>query len=144
MCFYYQLRVSISLCVLLVILLSHLLLVHKIQTCVETHEHIHKPLGEKWPQQKPGKGPSLPSQAPCVWVIARGIGSPLKQLRACVHVLKRQCYVSACHLEALAPRFFHALTFLFLCPSGIKVLLRGSLAKAWLDPLLHRGRLISQ
>lgn len=55
---------------------------------------------KKWLQQNPGKGPNPSSQAACQLVIARGIGSPLKRLRVCVHVFKRQCHVSACHLWA--------------------------------------------
>lgn len=132
---------------LLVALLSHLLLVRKIQTCVKLHKHMHTHGwgGEKWFQQKPGMGPRLPSQAARLLIIAIGFESLLKKPRACVHVFKKQCYVSACHLEAFALQFAPTLApFLSPVLSGIKVPLRGSVAQAWPDLLCHRGRLVSQ
>lgn len=120
-------------------LLSHLLLVQKLlthtHTHVQPHKHVHTNLQQKekkkkWLQQKTRQGPkSPPSQAACPLVIARGIGSPLKRLRACVHVFKRQCYVSACHLWALALRFSPTLapflSFSF-CLSGVEKYRRGA------------------
>lgn len=104
----------ISLCrsVLLVVLLSHLLLLQRMQTQVWNHTNtytqtIWKKNGFSRNQAKAQVPPSQPA---CLLVIARGIGSPLKRLRACVHVFKRQCYVSACHLGALALRFSPTLT----------------------------------
>lgn len=88
--------------------LSHLLLVQKTQTCVKLL------LEQKWFQQKPGMGPRLPSQAARVLIIAVGFESLLKQPRACVHVFKKQCYVSACHLEAFrSPVLSHSRSFSF-------------------------------
>lgn len=103
-------------------------------THVQPHKHVHtqtfKRKKKKWLQQKTRQGPkSPPSQAACPLVIARGIGSPLKRLRACVHVFKRQCYVSACHLWALALRFSPTLApFLSLsfCLSGVEKYRRGA------------------
>lgn len=89
-------------------LLSHLLVMHKVHTLI--CNHTQTAWRKNGLQKKPGRGPSPPSQAACLLVIARGIGSPLKRLRACVHVFKRQCYVSACHLRALALRFSPTLT----------------------------------
>lgn len=116
-------------------LLSHLLLVQKLlthtHTCAATQTNLQqKEKKKKWLQQKTRQGPkSPPSQAACPLVIARGIGSPLKRLRACVHVFKRQCYVSACHLWALALRFSPTLapflSFSF-CLSGVEKYRRGA------------------
>lgn len=113
--------------------------------CETAQTHARAPLQKKWFQQKPGMGPRLPSQAARLLIIAIGFESLLKQLGACVHVFKKQCYVSACHLEAFALQFAPTLApFLSPVLSGIKVPLRGSVAQAWPDPLCHRGRLVSQ
>lgn len=113
--------------------------------CGTAQTHAHALVEQKWFQEKPGMGPRLPSQAAWLLIIAIGFESPLKQPRACVHVFKKQCYVSACHLEAFALQFSPALApFLSPVLSGIKVALRGSVAQAWPDPLCHRGRLVSQ
>lgn len=115
------------------------------EKCKHAHVQPRKPLGEKWCQQKPGKGPSPSSQAACLLVNARGIGSPLKWLRACVHVFKRQCYVSARHLGASALKFSPILTPSFsshsqwykstikgLTGQGLTLLCRhGSLVSLW-------------
>lgn len=90
-------------------------------------------------------GPNLPIQAAGLLIIATGFESLLTQPRGCVHVFKKQCYVSACHLEAFALQLAPTLTpFLSPVLSGIKVPLRGSVAQAWPDLLCHRGRLVSQ
>lgn len=82
-------------------LLSHLLLIHKMQTLVQPHTYTQTiRRKKKWLQKKPGMGSSPSSQTACLLVIARVIGCPLKQLKPCVHVFKRQCYVSACHLPS--------------------------------------------
>lgn len=113
--------------------------------CESAQTHAHAASEQKWFQQKPGVGPRLPSQAAWLLIIAIGFESLLKQPRACVHVFKKQCYVSACHLEAFALQFSPTLApFLSPVLSGIKVPLRGSVAQAWPDPLCHRGRLVSQ
>lgn len=139
-------RVCVFFTALLVALLSHLLLVRKIQTCENAQTHAHVLLEKKkWFQQKSGMGPRLPSQAARLLIIAIGFESLLKQPRACVHVFKKQCYVSACHLEAFALQFAPTLApFLSPVLSSIKVPLRGSVAQAWPDPLCHRGRLVSE
>lgn len=102
---------------LLAVMLSHQLLVQETQkthacSCKNTYTRtigVEGGLGGLGFEQKPGKSPSPPppppSQAACLLVIARGIGSPLKRLKACVHVFKRQCYVSVCHLGASALLF---------------------------------------
>lgn len=93
----------------------------------QTHAHAHALVEQKWLQEKPGMGPRLRSQAAWLLIIAIGFESPLKQPRACVHVFKKQCYVSACHLEAFALQFSPALApFLSPVLSGIKVALRGA------------------
>lgn len=113
--------------------------------CETVQTHAHALLEQKWFQQKPGMGPRLPSQAAWLLIIAIGFESLLKQPRACVHVFKKQCYVSACHLEAFALQFSPTLApFISPVLSGIKVPLRGSVAQAWPDPLCHRGRLVAQ
>lgn len=113
--------------------------------CETVQTHAHALLEQKWFQQKPGMRPRLPSQPAWLLIIAIGFESLLKQPRACVHVFKKQCYVSACHLEAFALQFSPTLApFISPVLSGIKVPLRGSVAQAWPDPLCHRGRLVAQ
>lgn len=86
--------------------------------------------------------PQTPSQAACLLVIARGIGSPLKRVKACVRVFKRQCYVSVCHLGASALLFSPTLApFLSftLSSSGLSALP----VRAWPALLFRRGSPVS-
>lgn len=118
--------------------------------CMQLQEHIHSNhWGGGWGRvalSRPGKSPSPPppptlppppSQAACLLVIARGIGSPLKRLKACVHVFKRQCYVSVCHLGASALLFSPTLApFLSftLYNSGLSAQPVRALACAFVSP----------
>lgn len=97
----------------------------------QTHTHPQTITRKNSSSRNQARAQFPPSKAACLLVIARGIGSPLKQLRACVHVFKRQCYVSACHLWALALWFSATLTpvsFSFSLTGG-KVLSKGLVAK---------------
>lgn len=138
---------------LLAVMLSHQLLVQETQTdacsCKNTYTRTIGGNGRGGFEQKPGKSPSPPSpqthpptppppsQAACLLVIARGIGSPLKRLKACVHVFKRQCYVSVCHLGASALLFSPTLApFLSftLSNSGLSTQPVRALACAFVSP----------